>query len=364
MRGLDSSGEAGEASDSSSRRDSSEGIPNASIIVTAQDRRQYLRSALNSVFAQDVDRSRFEVIVVKDFQDEKIDSLLDREGATRIICSERLVGPKVAEGIRASRGAILIFLDDDDLFEPDKVRTVLSEFESRPELGFYHNQQTYIGPDGSPLAATRVTSFGQRVSGRARRIFLGPHASAKDLRRLAFTYPDFNTSSHAIQRDLAIGSLPYLPRLEGGVDRFFLFVALLSDRPCLIDSRMLTRYRVHEDNISLAGGPTEEHRRARLLEANRRHLAVDVVLREMALDSRNVAVLRELDGRILVDRLTSIYRNPGRGRADSIPALIDGIRLWRTAAIRENAPDMVGAILFSLWPRLARTVYDRQMAIR
>ena len=336
----------------------------ASVIVTAHDRRRYLRSAVESVLGQDADRSAYELVVVKNFVEESIDSFLDGIGATRVLCTEKGACRKVAEGIRVARGRILLFLDDDDLFEPEKLRRVLSEFQANSRLGFYHNQVSYIGPDGASLDVKQARPFGLRPLGRARRVYLVNGADDNHLNRLANSRPAFNASSMAIRHDIALAGFPYLLRLEGARDLFFLYLALVSGQALLFDDARLTRYRVHGDNISLAAGETTESRRAHLLRwADRGRREIQLV-REMVLSSGNASVLRQLEGVAVINSLSVVFLRPGASRSAAMDALLQGLRLRSTYAIRGSLPSMAGAAVFAFSPQLARTVYDRQRSLR
>ena len=336
----------------------------ASVIITAHDRPQFLREAVESILAQDLDRSKYEVIVVKNFSESAIDAFLDRQGVRRILCKERSSSRKVAEGLREARGTVVFLLDDDDLFEPNKLGIVLREFESCPTLGFYHNQVSLIGRDGGPLPAGKGKAFALRSAGRARRVALSNEAKNNGLAKLAFSYPDFNSSSLAIRHDLAVESLPFLTRIEGGVDTFFFFAALISPCSLLFDDKRLTRYRIHDENTSLAGAADPRARRARLLAAAHQQDHVNRVTREMVVDSGHASVLRELDARILITQLSIVFRDPQSDRADAARALLRGIGLRGTFAVKENLPSLAGAMLFALSPGLARTTYDHRVSIR
>lgn len=338
--------------------------PAASVIVTAHDRRPYLRAAVESVLAQDVERSTYELIVVKNFAENAIDSFLDQAGAIRLICTEKDACRKVAEGVRVAHGRVLFLLDDDDLFEPGKLRRVLGEFQRDSELGFYHNQVSFIGPDGTPLGVKQARPFGRRTLGKARRVYLTHGADDHDLSRLAHIRPSFNASSLAVRRDLALAGLPYLLRLESSRDLFYLYLALVSGCALLFDDAKLTRYRVHGENISLAVGDTPQSRREHLLRWATRGRREIQVVREMVLQSGNTSVLRQLDGAGVINRLSIVFLSPESRRADAVAALHQGVRLRRTYAIRENLPSMVEAVVFTASPRLARVVYDRQRSLR
>ncbi|HXW67590.1 MAG TPA: glycosyltransferase family A protein [Thermoplasmata archaeon] len=335
----------------------------ATVIVTAHDRRAYLREAIDSVLAQDIDRSRFELVVVKNFDDPEVDARLDGAGARRLRCAEAPVSRKVLEGLRVSRGRVVFLLDDDDRFEPDKLRVVLEEFAADPRLGFVHHQVRYIGPDNRPLPGSGGRFLGRRP-GRARRILLAERDKSLGLARLAYSYPDFNCSSLAIRRDIALGAAPYLARVDGGVDTFFFFAALIAPCSLLLDERPLARYRLHEDNASLASGPDPDARRRRLLEAALRQDRVNRVTLEMVARSGRSALLREIEARSLIDRLSILFRDRSGGRVEALRSLLNGIELRDTFAVRENVPSMAGAALFVLTPRLARSAYERQSAVR
>jgi len=338
--------------------------PSASVIVTAHDRRPYLRAAVESVLAQDVDRSTYELIVVKNFVDDGIDSFLDRAGVIRLLCTEQEACRKVAEGVRVARGGVLFFLDDDDLFESGKLRRVLREFQRDSDLVFCHNQVSFIGPDGAHLDVKEARPFGLRTLGRARRVYLANGGDELGMERLAHSRPSFNTSSVAVRRDLVLAGFPYLLRLEGSRDLFFLYLALVSGHALLFDEARLTRYRVHGNNISLTAGTTPETRRAHLLRWATRGQREIRVIREMVLESGNTAVRCQLEGVGVINELSIVFLSRDSRRKDATRALLQGLRRRRTYAIRENLPSMVGAAVFTLSPRLARMVYDRQRSLR
>jgi len=107
--------------------------PLVSIVIPTRDRPESLRKALASVLEQNYER--LEIIVVDDaskadiapvissFHDERI-SLLKHETST---------GPSVArnEGILASKGEFISFLDDDDEMLPDKIAAHIEDLAQK-----------------------------------------------------------------------------------------------------------------------------------------------------------------------------------------------------------------------------------------
>jgi len=66
--------------------------PYISVIVTAYNRRRYLPFALKSLEAQTLPKDKFEVIVVKNFDDKESDNIISRNGWKERIQRRKLPG--------------------------------------------------------------------------------------------------------------------------------------------------------------------------------------------------------------------------------------------------------------------------------
>src|SRR5271157_2898615 len=185
-----------------------------SVIVRAHDRSRFLRSAVESILDQDVSRDRYEIIVVKNYSDNEIDSFLSRASVQTVFCDATSGTQKAAEGFRVSKGDVLFFLDDDDLFEPNRLKIILTEFDENPELGFYRNRVTFIGSNGQRLSPNEVRSFGIHFPRRSPRLYVEGDKKYAGMLRVAKAAPDFNTSSMALRRDLFQQGMPYLSRMR------------------------------------------------------------------------------------------------------------------------------------------------------
>lgn len=54
--------------------------PYISVLVIAHNRREYVIEALNSLLSQTLSHKEFEILVLKNFEDEKIDAFIQKEG--------------------------------------------------------------------------------------------------------------------------------------------------------------------------------------------------------------------------------------------------------------------------------------------
>ena len=116
------------------RRTPGEGsVPRVSVVIPSRDRWPLLRVALRSVFDQTL--RDIEVIVVDDGSRDETPDALERIDDERLIVVTHATSSGVArarnDGLTRARTAWIAFLDDDDLWAPDKLERQLAAVERR-----------------------------------------------------------------------------------------------------------------------------------------------------------------------------------------------------------------------------------------
>lgn len=114
--------------------------PFISVVVTAFNRKEYIQEAVKSVLTQTLKRSKYEIIVVKNYVDYNIDNFLIESDAINIYTDKIALGAKLAYGIEKARGEVVCFLEDDDLFLPTKLENIYSVFKLNPSIIFLRNE--------------------------------------------------------------------------------------------------------------------------------------------------------------------------------------------------------------------------------
>ncbi len=85
-----------------------------SVIVTDHDRRIFLPRALQSLENQTLPKDKFEVIVIKNYEDKEIDDMIRRNGWKNIVAIDaKNLRAKVTVGVEHARGEVITFLEDD-----------------------------------------------------------------------------------------------------------------------------------------------------------------------------------------------------------------------------------------------------------
>jgi glycosyltransferase involved in cell wall biosynthesis len=135
-----------------------------SVIMPAYNAERFIAEAIESVLAQT--HADWELVIVDDGSTDStvriirsyLRPYLYQEGGERIrlVCLPRNTGlPSVVKnhGLRHARGNFIAFLDADDRYEPDALRTLLTHLLENPECIAAHGVDQLIDEQGNPLPA-------------------------------------------------------------------------------------------------------------------------------------------------------------------------------------------------------------------
>jgi len=254
------------------------GQPYISVIVTAYNRRKYLPFALRSLEAQTLPRDRFEVIVVKNFDDKESDDMISRNGWKDVYEDTTYHGRKILAGLEESKGDVITFLEDDDMYASNRLEEVYKAFTSYDRLAYFHNSQKIIDDKGNLLERSPLPTSKNLVGGspivvdvdKLRGLAKRYNVSVIDLTLKVRTRAWHNSSSLAVRRGVLEAGAHLLRELPTAFDVFALASSLRAGGLLYLTDEKLTLFRVHGENWSLtsvAKGSKEEMclRRARYI---------------------------------------------------------------------------------------------------
>jgi len=293
--------------------------PFFTVLIVAYRRTEYLRSAIDSVLDQTLGRERYEVVLTMGVHDAGIEQYCRDHGVTLLFEESWDLGHRINRAMDACSGQVIVLLEDDDEFAPTKLAILWDEFQGHPDLAYYHNGFETIGPHGESLDQGRFRRRSSLLSESQGPVYSPPGNAWDRFVRLAPLDPSWNTSSLAFRRELLDGHREELDRLAFMADRLVYFCALTQNRSILLDSRRLTRYRLHAANASGHGG-----------RARRDRAGVDeLVGRIHAIADRQLADL---------ERLAALLRRSSEPRlAGTIHGGLPLLRLY--AALRDPQTD-------------------------
>ena len=207
--------------------------PELSVVVTAFNRRRFVKTALKSILEQSYERDRYEVILVKNFSDRDIDGFSAANGIKVVYSEEKHIGDMALGGITLARGKVVLLLDDDDVFLPGKLSRV-SSVMSDGTVGYYHNGFV-------PFASSVPPGDGSKMSSLS--MALDSTSSCTELLKAMDEGATFNSSCIAFQREIMGRGLGLIKGTPTGPGFSLMVASLVSGRRCLLSRERLTGYR-------------------------------------------------------------------------------------------------------------------------
>lgn len=238
--------------------------PLISVIITAYNRREYVRQAVQSVLNQTLSREKYEVILSKNFETE-YDKEWEAQGVRLLYFESGVLGLRIADALQHCHGKIIAFLDDDDWWEPEKLKHVEYVWLKHPDTMYYHHSMIF--------------EFDQVIDQTWRRLMMGFKG------RWMRTHPWYNSSSAVVAKDVLIAKLEFLKKISLAPDLFYYFAALTVGGRIMFADMKLTHYRV----------PITP-RQGRIYQNDR------LVVREMIEESGNKKLLRYYDQAVMCGR--------------------------------------------------------------
>ncbi len=124
--------------------------PLVSVLMPVYDSARFLREAMESVAAQTY--GAVEIVVVDGPSSDGTATLAQSFSRVRYL---RQTGTgmwnALNEGLAAARGALIAFLSDDDVWEPDKLRLQVELLRQHPEVGYVGGATRFVRLGDEPL---------------------------------------------------------------------------------------------------------------------------------------------------------------------------------------------------------------------
>ncbi|MBW4674843.1 MAG: glycosyltransferase [Desmonostoc geniculatum HA4340-LM1] len=120
--------------------------PAVSVIIPTYQRGHLVSQAINSVLAQTYED--YEIIVINDGSQDNTPQVLaqfsDRDRITTIHQTNQGLSAARNTGIYSAQGKYIAFLDDDDLWEPQKLEKQIPILEANPHLGLIYSDSFFF----------------------------------------------------------------------------------------------------------------------------------------------------------------------------------------------------------------------------
>ncbi len=216
-----------------------------SVVIRDYDRQDFLKDAVDSVLNQTLDKSLYEIIIVKNFESMQ-DNFWRSKGIKIFFVDGTINGELLKTGIEKSEGEIIAFLDDDDLFESTKLEKMLYAFD-KYGISYYHNNQKFVNKELNEISPSPF------INDKYKNYKIYDLSKANDCYTLIFSSESFNMSSIAVKKELLLKDLDLIEKITYNTDGFAAYIAAMNKVKAYGTKEKLTTYRIHDNNISIFG---------------------------------------------------------------------------------------------------------------
>ena len=222
-----------------------------SAIVVAYNRKDYILDAVKSALDQTTKKDNYEIIVIKNFIDPTIDTFLKKHNILSINSKEQTLSGKISESAQIANGEYLCFLEDDDLWAPNRLSAFFSLLNKFGSIDFYHNNYMHFTSGKQKIADSMVLEKNDFVNliniQKAK-------SSIKEFNKLTRNHSSYNLSSMIIRKELVLSNLQLFSGFGNDyVDGLIFYISAVFGSNLLIDRRKLTAVGVHSNNRSGLG---------------------------------------------------------------------------------------------------------------
>ncbi|SIM63811.1 glycosyltransferase [Cuniculiplasma divulgatum] len=220
-----------------------EKLPIISVIITLYNRTQFVREAIESVIKQTLNKDLYEIILVSNIP---LDTSAYGENLKFSLIPDEQIGKKYLRGLELSKGKIITFLDDDDLFYETRLEKIVNFYKKNSGTIYYHNSFSFISADGKDVKTT-FKKHSQKFSQGNRPMVIRNDGKLKKLVKAKKISADFNMSSIAVSRELIIQNSNLLFSSNKTPDIYLFLEAIHQRATIYLDPEKLTKYRLRTE---------------------------------------------------------------------------------------------------------------------
>lgn len=207
----------------------------ASVIIPVYNGKKFIAQTIQSALDQTL--QGHEVIVVNDGSTDNSEKEILKFRDRVVYIKQENKGVSAARniGIQRAKSEYIAFLDQDDIFMPNKLKKLASFLDQHPGYGMVYSQISRIDGDGNLLAAKKIpTHSGDIFPQLFMKCYIAP-------------------SMAMCRKQMLLDAGLFQERFSSEGEDYDIFLRLARAAPVGVVQEELVMYRVHMENVSKKG---------------------------------------------------------------------------------------------------------------
>jgi glycosyltransferase involved in cell wall biosynthesis len=181
---------------------------NVSVIITTHNRPTSLKDAVDSVLEQSL--LPFEILIINDGKGNEVIDYFIREGKVQVHTNSFSSGANYSrnKGASLAKGDLLMFLDDDDTWEINKIHDQIQALTMHPEAGLVYSGKimVYDTDRTAELYRTPANTSGYMYPEILKKNLIGTTSGVAIKKEVFFRAGGFDERLPAMQDYLPVGT--------------------------------------------------------------------------------------------------------------------------------------------------------------
>ena len=225
-----------------------------SIIINVYNGEATLRETIDSVLAQTF--ADWELIIWDDASTDASIQVVAAFDEPRIrlhsVEQNRGLGASRVAALEHATGDWLAFVDQDDIWTPDKLELQLAQADAHPDVGFIYGRAIKFYPDGRRMDYDHRHEYGRLPEG--------------DIFERLFVDSCFIAISTVLFGRRALEGIPALPSYIAACPDYYFYLAIAKKHSVAAIQRAVCYYRIHAANMTHSHGQRMQQEILRLID--------------------------------------------------------------------------------------------------
>lgn len=219
--------------------------PLVSVIINTYNYEKFIERAIESAINQDFPPEEREIIVIDDGSADSTPELLRKYGSQINYIHKSNGGQASAlnAGIEAAKGEIIAFLDADDYWTPDKLRSVTDVYNRYPSVDFVYHNLTIVDRDENRIKTYLPYDKPEKYWTEGRAIDVGSYLKGR------FHTDIIPTSAMTVRRGCLNKFMPIPEDYRICADTYIHNILPFYSREYTVIKEPLGLYNVHGENL-------------------------------------------------------------------------------------------------------------------